>query len=82
MWRIEWSQTALRELYGFEADVIERIFSKLEQATEDPVLFFTRLVGRDEYKLRIGDYMLIVFLIHEDSVIFVRNIRHRKNIYR
>jgi mRNA interferase RelE/StbE len=82
MWRIEWSQTALRELYGFEVEVIERIISKLEEAAGDPTHFFTRLVGRDEYKLRIGDYRLIAFIIHEDETIFVRNVRHRKNIYR
>ena len=82
MWRIEWSQTALKELYGFETDVIDRIITKIEQAAEDPLHFFTRLVGRDEYKLKIGDYRIIAFIIHEDKTIFVRNVRHRKNIYR
>lgn len=82
MWRIEWSQTALKELYGLERDTIERIVSKLEQAADDPKHYFTRLVGRDEYKLRVGDYRLIAFIIHENDTIFVRNVRHRRKIYR
>ncbi len=82
MWRIEWSQTAIKELYGLERDAIERIVAKLEQAADDPTHHFTRLVGRDEYKLRIGDYRLIAFIIHEADTIFVRNVRHRKNIYK
>ncbi len=80
MWRIEWSQTALKELYGLEKDAIERIVSKLEQAVGDPTHYFTRLVGRDEHKLRIGDHRPIGFIIHETDTIFVRNVRHRKNI--
>jgi len=82
MWRIEWSRTALKELYGLERDAIDRIISKLEQAAGDPTHYFMRLVDRDEYKLRIGDYGLIAFIIHETETIFVRNVRHRKNIYR
>lgn len=82
MWRIEWSQTALTELYGLENDIIQRIVSKLEQAANDPMHYFTRLVGRDEYKLRIGDYRLIAFIIHKNDTIFVRNVRHRKSIYK
>jgi len=81
MWRIEWSRTALKELYGLEKDAIDRIISKLEQAAADPTHYFTRLVDRDECKLRIGDYRLIAFIIHETDTIFVRNVRHRKNIY-
>ncbi len=82
MLRIEWSRTALKELYGLEKDAIDRIISKLEQAAADPTDYFTRLVGRDEYKLRIGDYRLIAFIIHETDTIFVRDVRHRKDIYR
>ena len=80
MWRIEWSQTALKELYCLEKDVIERIVLRLEQAADDPTHYFTRLLGRDEYKLRIGDYRLIAFIVYKKDTIFVRNVRHRKNI--
>jgi mRNA interferase RelE/StbE len=82
VWKIEWSQTAFKEIYGLERGVAERIVAKLEAAALEPVRYFTRLVGRDDYKLRIGDYRLFALLLHGKSTIFVRNVRHRKDAYK
>ena len=41
-----------------------------------------RLVGRSEYKLRVGDYRVIADIEENSRVIIIRSLGPRKNIYR
>ena len=81
-WKIEWSRHALAELNKLETKDIQRIIQKLEQVSEDPQTHFQRLKGYDYYKLRVGDYRVIVLLLTTNKVILVENLGHRKNIYK
>ena len=47
----------------------------------NPSHFFTRLIGSDEYKLRIGDYRLIAVLSHSDRLVLVERVDHRSRVY-
>jgi mRNA interferase RelE/StbE len=62
--------------------IIKRIIGKIESTKNNPHNFFKRLVGRPEYKLRIGDYRVIAHIEQDKKTIFIRSIGHRKNIYR
>ena len=44
--------------------------------------FFSKLVGGDEHKLRIGDFRLLAVLSNTEHVIIVERVKHRKNVYR
>ena len=76
------SEEAFRDLSSLENRTVKRIIKKLEQAAKNPNHYFTRLVGCDDYKLRVGDYRGLALLLHEKKVIFVQKIGHRKNIYK
>ena len=80
-WKISWSSEAVRFLSKMEKPEAQRIVKKLEEATADPQHYFSRLVGHDDYKLRVGDYRIIVLLLHSESTIFIEKVGHRKNIY-
>ncbi len=47
----------------------------------DPARFFSRIVGADDYRLRIGDYRLLAALLHETRTILVERVDHRSRIY-
>lgn len=81
-WAIEWTDQAVRDLSRLDPPVARRVVSKLEQAARDPLRFFVRLVGGDEYKLRIGDYRLLAVLAHDVQTIVVERVDHRSRIYR
>jgi mRNA-degrading endonuclease RelE of RelBE toxin-antitoxin system len=55
--------------------------SRLERAATNPSHFFTRLIGSDDYKLRIGDYRLIAVLSHSQRLVVVERVDHRSRIY-
>lgn len=79
---LTYSQEFLHEIKKLDSSVIERILKKLEEIKSDPLQFFERLSGKDEYKLRIGDYRVVANIMHVDKSILLRSIGHRKNIYR
>lgn len=61
---------------------LQRIIEKLEKAAESPPHYFKRLTGADDYKLRVGDYRILVLLLHSKNTVFVEKIGHRKNVYK
>jgi mRNA interferase RelE/StbE len=79
-YRIEFTQLAVKQLRKLENDVKERILRGLERIRIRPESFVTRLVGDAGYKLRIGDYRLILDIDREKIIVTVIRIGHRKRI--
>ena len=79
---VQYSEESLFQLRGLDAPVAKRIIKKIESTKGDPHRFFVRLVGRTEYKLRVGDYRVIVDIDENRRAIVVRSLGHRKNVYK
>ncbi len=79
---VEFSEESLFQLRGMEIPLAKRIIQKIESTRSDPHRFFVRLVGRTEYKLRVGDYRVIADIEENRRVIVVRSLGHRRNIYK
>ena len=80
-WKIEFTREAIKDISKLETKVIDRILSKLEETRGDPYPYFQRLVGYDDFKLRVGDYRVIALLTHNKTIL-IEKIGHRKNIYK
>ncbi|KAF5424086.1 MAG: mRNA interferase RelE/StbE [Candidatus Methanocomedens sp.] len=59
-----------------------RIWDKIMLTKSEPHHFFERLVGRNDYKLRIGDYRVIADINDSSKKIEIALIGHRKKIYK
>ena len=79
---VEFSEESLFQLRGMDIPLAKRIIQKIESTKSDPHRFFVRLVGRTEYKLRVGDYRVIADIEENRRVIVVRSLGHRRNIYK
>lgn len=79
MMPVEYGADALDFLKKLPKHTKKRILSKIESAAENPSHFLERLSGRPEYKIRSGNYRIIVDLI--DNRLLIRVIGHGKNIY-
>ena len=80
--KLLYSEEALSQLKKLDNAAAKRILDKLDATCENPAHFFERLVGREEYKIRIGDYRVIAKIFHNDGTIFIQSLGHRKNIYK
>ena len=82
MYSLKWDFTALNDLRKFPKVVSKRIINKLTQLKENPKRYLERLSGDPGYKIRVGDYRIIVDLVEHESVIIIRAVGHRKKIYK
>lgn len=69
------------ELEDLPADVRDRVTEKLRDAGDHPDRHLKRLRGRDDYRLRIGDYRAIIDWNRDENVLYVTDFGHRRNIY-
>ncbi len=81
MFTVTFDEEAIAILNKFSRDVRERIFLKIMATKDNPFRFFERLVGRKDYKLRVGDYRVIADIDQKTRNIHVTLIGHRKNVY-
>lgn len=79
--KIQYSTEATIQLKKLESKVAKRIIKKVESAQENPHTIFRGLSGRNEYKLRVGDYRVIADIDETNHVIFIMSLGHRKNIH-
>lgn len=80
-YKITYSAEAAIQLDRLESIIARRIIKKIESTQNNPYLFFKRLTGHTEYKLRIGDYRVIAEISDTKNLILIRTLGHRKNIY-
>jgi mRNA interferase RelE/StbE len=77
---IIFDKEAIKFLEKLPKNARERIFNKIIGAKERPELFFEKLSGRDDYKMRIGSYRAIADINRALKRISVTKIGHRRNV--
>jgi mRNA interferase RelE/StbE len=81
-YEILFSDKAFQQLKKLDRTVQERIIATLERIRIRPEIHVTRLVGDPGYRLRIGDYRVILDIDRERLLILVLKVGHRKRIYK
>lgn len=80
-YNILWRPQALEQLRKLSKIIAFRIVKKVDTAKENPNHFLERLVGDPGYKIRVGDFRIIIDILEKEKTLAVRIIGHRKNIY-
>jgi len=81
VYEIIFSIKAKKQLFKLEKVIQERIISALERIRIRPEAYVTKLVGDPGYKLRVGDYRVIMDIDKDNLLILVIKVGHRRNIY-
>ena len=81
MYEIIFTDKAKKQFFKLENHIQERIGSVLGRVKIRPEHFLEKLVGEASYKIRVGDYRLIVDLDKNKLVILILFLGHRKNVY-
>ena len=82
MYEIIFDPEALEFLAKLDKKNAKRIWDKVMSTKSDPHHFFERLVGRQDYKLRIGDYRAIADINDTSQRVEITLIEHRKKVYK
>jgi len=78
---VQWTVTADRQFGKLDKSTKKRIVDKLDSIQDNPFLYVTKLVGFNAYKLRVGNYRVILGIEKKNLVILILKVGHRKNIY-
>ena len=81
LYEIIFSQKAKKQLFKLEKIIQERIIAALERIRIRPESYITKLVGDPGYKIRVGDYRVIMDIDRTKLLVLVIKIGHRRNIY-
>jgi len=68
MYIVVYDEEALQNLEKLEKKIRNRIFHKINSTKENPFHYFERLTGRNEFKLRIGDYRVIADINEKQGI--------------
>lgn len=82
MYKIELSKIAEKQLYKLGKEIQERIIVTLERIRVRPQAFVVKLVGSPYFRLRVGNYRVILDIQENRLIIFVIELGHRRNIYK
>jgi mRNA interferase RelE/StbE len=82
MFEIEFSKSSEKQLLKLDKKIQIRIISTLDRIRVRPYPHVKKLIGNPYFRLRVGEYRVILDIQQDKLIIFVIEIGHRKNIYK
>ena len=82
VYEIKWTLIASKQFGKLDKTIQKRIINRLESIRVNPFLYATKLVGFNAYKIRVGDYRIILSIEKNTLVILVLKVGHRRSIYK
>ena len=81
-WEIIWSEKSVKQLKKMDVKNAQKIFDAVLDCIINPFQNVTRLTNSSFYRLRVGDYRVILDLQQSKMIIFVVETDHRGQIYK
>jgi len=82
MYDLIYTEKAKKQLKKFDKDLQERILHSLERCRIRPHSHVKKLVGNPYFRLRVGEFRVIIDIKDDKLVILVLEMDHRKRIYK
>jgi mRNA interferase RelE/StbE len=82
-WRVVFVRTAEKELAKLSTETQLRLGRAIRSLEDDPFpAKAKRLKGREEFRIRVGDYRVLYMAEHKSRVLTISAIGHRREVYR
>ena len=82
-YKIEFKKSAIKELYSIPKKDLRKIISKIEMLADDPRPHGSiKLTGKEQYRIRHGNYRVLYSIEDETLIIYIVKIGHRRVIYK
>ncbi len=77
-----WSPKAKDDLKKLELDISRRIVTKVVDLERGPYHFVEKMTDVGCWKLRVGEYRVLLDILEKNKQIDVLKVGHRKKIYK
>lgn len=81
-WQVIWSEKSVKQLEKTDKKTAQRIFNAVLDCSDEPFKNVIRLTNSPFYRLRAGNYRVILDLQQSRMIIFVVETDHRGRIYK
>jgi len=81
-WEVIWSEKSVKQLKKIDVKSAQKIFDAVLDCIINPFQSVTRLTNSPFYRLRVGNYRVILDLQQNKMIIFVVETDHRGQIYK
>ena len=81
MYKLIFEKRALHQLNKLTPITKRRIWDRLQLCKANPFHFLEPLVQIPAFKLRVGDYRIIIEVKEKLEILNILKIGHRKNVY-
>lgn len=82
LFKVEFAELAAEKFRKLPHSVQDQIAKKLRQVAEKPRRFLVRLTDVEGFRLRIGDYRLVLDVDWKSTTLYVLTLGHRSTVYR
>ncbi len=80
-YKIVWSLKAAKQMENLDRSIAKRIYEKVDQLRQNPERYVEKLVRYPYYRLRVGDFRLILDIQSQTLIVLILKVGHRINIY-
>lgn len=81
-YKVLWSNKAKERLTKIEKKWAAEIIRKVLACSRNPFLYLKRLKGSDTFRLRVGDFRVIIDVDSLSRTLYILTLGHRKDIYK
>lgn len=81
-WKVIWSEKSVKQLEKIDKKNAQKIYDAVLDCVEDPYKTVIRLSNSPFYRMRIGNYRVILDLQQSKMIIFVVETDHRGQVYK
>lgn len=82
LWQVIWSEKSVKQLEKIDKKNTQKIYDSVLDCAEDPFKAVIKLQNSVFFRLRVGDYRVILDLQQNKMIIFVVQTDHRSKIYK
>jgi len=82
VYSVEFSNLALKQLKKVNKELKTRIIAVIKRCRIRPYSYVKKIVDSPYYRLRVGDYRVIIDIIDNELKIIIIEMDHRKSIYK
>ena len=79
---IQYSVRAAKELKKLDHEIGVNIIKALDRIRIRPYEFVQKIVGTNYYRLKVGNYRIIMDIISNEMNILVIRVGHRRDVYK
>lgn len=81
-WLVIWSEKSVKQLEKINKKDAQKIYDSVLDCSQEPFRVAVKLTSSPFYRLRVGNYRVIMDLQQKKMIVFVVEADHRRRIYK